>query len=169
MLANTVYQEYVANRHHVHMNSTQWPTLTDFVKWLGRNSKKNLFLLLLQSSWVFFCSFFRSLRLRYCCAGYAVVDETERGWYCAYIDKKPEAIEKQKSHEKKEKMAVNDEERTLRLVERQRERDLDGGKAAAEPEYTQLIRDDSSEEKVAFSLGSNKQDDQKRYCIVYLQ
>ena len=39
VLANTVYQEYIANRHHVHMNSTQWPTLTDFVKWLGRNGK----------------------------------------------------------------------------------------------------------------------------------
>jgi len=34
--ANVVYQEYVAFREHVHMNSTQWETLTDFVKWLGR-------------------------------------------------------------------------------------------------------------------------------------
>ena len=33
---NIVYQEYIAFRDHVHMNSTQWETLTDFVKWLGR-------------------------------------------------------------------------------------------------------------------------------------
>ena len=34
--ANVVYQEYIHDRDHVHMNSTQWETLTDFVKWLGR-------------------------------------------------------------------------------------------------------------------------------------
>ena len=31
-----VYQEYIHDRHHTHMNSTQWETLTDFVKWLGK-------------------------------------------------------------------------------------------------------------------------------------
>ena len=34
--ANNVYQEYINDRDHVHMNSTQWETLTEFVKWLGR-------------------------------------------------------------------------------------------------------------------------------------
>lgn len=33
---NIVYQEYISHREHVHMNSTQWETLTEFVKWLGR-------------------------------------------------------------------------------------------------------------------------------------
>uniref|UniRef100_UPI00358E4829 DNA/RNA-binding protein KIN17 n=1 Tax=Myxine glutinosa TaxID=7769 RepID=UPI00358E4829 len=33
---NIVYNEYIGNRHHVHMNSTKWETLTDFTKWLGR-------------------------------------------------------------------------------------------------------------------------------------
>lgn len=37
--ANRVYQEYISDRHHLHMNSTQWETLTDFVKWLGREGK----------------------------------------------------------------------------------------------------------------------------------
>lgn len=37
--ANNVYQDYIANRTHTHMNSTQWETLTDFVKWLGREGK----------------------------------------------------------------------------------------------------------------------------------
>jgi len=31
-----VYQEYIHDRHHTHMNATQWETLTDFVKWLGK-------------------------------------------------------------------------------------------------------------------------------------
>lgn len=33
---NIVYQEYIAFKEHTHMNSTQWETLTEFVKWLGR-------------------------------------------------------------------------------------------------------------------------------------
>ncbi|KAG6556583.1 hypothetical protein Mapa_001524 [Marchantia paleacea] len=37
--ATVVYNEYIANRHHVHMNSTKWATLTDFVKYLGRTGK----------------------------------------------------------------------------------------------------------------------------------
>ncbi|XP_019151258.1 PREDICTED: DNA/RNA-binding protein KIN17-like [Ipomoea nil] len=37
--ATVVYNEYIADRHHVHMNSTHWATLTDFVKHLGRAGK----------------------------------------------------------------------------------------------------------------------------------
>ncbi|KAF7144214.1 hypothetical protein RHSIM_Rhsim05G0154000 [Rhododendron simsii] len=37
--ATVVYNEYIADRHHVHMNSTQWATLTEFVKYLGREGK----------------------------------------------------------------------------------------------------------------------------------
>ncbi|XP_040169623.1 DNA/RNA-binding protein KIN17 [Anopheles arabiensis] len=35
--ANKVYQEYIADRHHLHMNATKWHSLSDFVKYLGRN------------------------------------------------------------------------------------------------------------------------------------
>ncbi|OVA07944.1 DNA/RNA-binding protein Kin17 [Macleaya cordata] len=37
--ATVVYNEYIADRHHVHMNSTEWATLTEFVKYLGRTGK----------------------------------------------------------------------------------------------------------------------------------
>ncbi|XP_072038850.1 DNA/RNA-binding protein KIN17-like [Amphiura filiformis] len=33
---NIVYNEYIQFRDHVHMNSTKWETLTEFVKWTGR-------------------------------------------------------------------------------------------------------------------------------------
>ncbi|XP_053448292.1 DNA/RNA-binding protein KIN17-like [Nycticebus coucang] len=33
---NIVYNEYIRHREHIHMNATQWETLTDFTKWLGR-------------------------------------------------------------------------------------------------------------------------------------
>ena len=34
--ANQVYQEYIKDRDHVHMNSTRWVTLTGLCKWMGR-------------------------------------------------------------------------------------------------------------------------------------
>lgn len=37
--ANTVYQEYIADKHHIHMNATIWTTLTGFCMHLGKESK----------------------------------------------------------------------------------------------------------------------------------
>lgn len=37
--ANVVYQQYISDKQHVHMNSTCWVTLTSFVKHLGRTGK----------------------------------------------------------------------------------------------------------------------------------
>ncbi|XP_056604056.1 DNA/RNA-binding protein KIN17 [Triplophysa dalaica] len=33
---NIIYNEYISHREHIHMNSTQWETLTEFTKWLGK-------------------------------------------------------------------------------------------------------------------------------------
>lgn len=33
---NRFYQEYIANKQHVHMNATRWPSLTEYAKYLGR-------------------------------------------------------------------------------------------------------------------------------------
>ena len=30
--ANKVYKEYIKDRHHIHMNSTKWESLTIFLK-----------------------------------------------------------------------------------------------------------------------------------------
>ncbi|GAP87604.1 putative zinc finger protein RTS2 [Rosellinia necatrix] len=35
---NHFYQNYIANKEHVHMNATKWPSLTEFAKYLGRES-----------------------------------------------------------------------------------------------------------------------------------
>ena len=37
VFANQVYQEYIKDRYHMHMNSTKWLTLGSFVAWLGKN------------------------------------------------------------------------------------------------------------------------------------
>ena len=34
--ANVVYQEYIRDKEHIHMNSTKWVTLTGFCQYLGR-------------------------------------------------------------------------------------------------------------------------------------
>lgn len=39
MLAKNVYNEYITDRHHVHMNATRWLTLTEFVKYLGKSGE----------------------------------------------------------------------------------------------------------------------------------
>ena len=61
--ANQVYQEYIADKSHLHMNATRWVTLTEFVKHLGRT-------------------------------GVGRVDETEKGWFIAWIDSSPKALAK---------------------------------------------------------------------------
>ena len=37
--ANAAYQEYIADKHHIHMNATIWTTLSEFVIYLGREGK----------------------------------------------------------------------------------------------------------------------------------
>jgi len=39
VLANTVYCDLISNRHHTHMNSTIWVTLSNFVQYLGRTNQ----------------------------------------------------------------------------------------------------------------------------------
>lgn len=39
VLANRVYQEYIADKHHVHMNATIWTSLAGFCKHLGKDGK----------------------------------------------------------------------------------------------------------------------------------
>lgn len=86
--ANNVYQEYIHDRHHVHMNATKWETLTDFVKWLGRE-------------------------------GHCVVDETEKGWFVAYVDRDPETLLRQKKQQRRERHEKDEEERFQAFIQHQ--------------------------------------------------
>ena len=38
-MANIAYNEFIQDKEHQHMNSTMWTTLTDFVKYLGKEGK----------------------------------------------------------------------------------------------------------------------------------
>jgi DNA/RNA-binding protein KIN17 len=39
MHCNVVYQEYINDKQHAHMNSTRWESLSSFVQHLGRTGK----------------------------------------------------------------------------------------------------------------------------------
>lgn len=80
--------------------------------------------------------------------GQVIADETEKGWFVTYIDRSPEALERQAKAERKEKMEKDDEERMLEFIEKQIEKAkaTTGGKQGEEEEkFTELRRDAEDE------------------------
>ncbi len=45
------------------------------------------------------------------------MDQTEKGWFVQYIDRDPETIRRQEQLQKKEKMEMDDEERTAAFIQ----------------------------------------------------
>ncbi|KAF9021380.1 zinc finger protein RTS2 [Hymenopellis radicata] len=120
--ANQVYQEYIGDKSHLHMNSTRWVTLTEFVKHLGRS-------------------------------GIAKVDETEKGWFIAWIDSSPKALAKAEASMKKDRATTSDEQRERTLIAEQIDRA--GAQAPTTdtppPTVSELKRDEGAE-KLVFSF-----------------
>ncbi|PCH39813.1 hypothetical protein WOLCODRAFT_136502 [Wolfiporia cocos MD-104 SS10] len=120
--ANNVYQEFIQDRQHLHMNATRWVTLTEFVKHLGRT-------------------------------GVARVDETEKGWFIAWIDNSPKALAKQEASLKKERLTMSDEQRERMLISEQIERAAAAGPSDPSPPPEELgLKRDEGTEKVVLSL-----------------
>ncbi|KIJ55403.1 hypothetical protein M422DRAFT_220080 [Sphaerobolus stellatus SS14] len=124
--ANTVYQEYIHDKSHLHMNATRWVTLTEFIKHLGRS-------------------------------GIARVDETDKGWFIAWIDNSPQALAKQDAQMKKERLTMSDEQRERILIAEQIERaKAEDGEANEEEEKEKAkiegLKRDENTEKVVLSL-----------------
>ncbi|KIM81048.1 hypothetical protein PILCRDRAFT_821886 [Piloderma croceum F 1598] len=125
--ANQVYQEYIQDKHHLHMNSTRWVTLTEFIKHLGRS-------------------------------GVARVDDTEKGWFIAWIDNSPKALAKAEASMKKDRQTTSDEQRERMLIAEQIER------AAAEvsttpsssttPPAEEGLKRDETTERVVLSFST---------------
>uniref|UniRef100_A0A0R3RFP4 Kin17_mid domain-containing protein n=1 Tax=Elaeophora elaphi TaxID=1147741 RepID=A0A0R3RFP4_9BILA len=122
--ANEVYQEYIRDKMHTHMNSTKWHTLTNFVIYLGKSGKCH-------------------------------VDQTEKGWFIAWIDQQEELRKQEEFH--KVKAIHDDEERLQQLLkeqaERAREKQQSLETSGSHP--TELFRT-NDDEKVAFSLTTKK-------------
>jgi len=125
VFANRVYQEYIADKSHLHMNATRWVTLTEFVKHLGRS-------------------------------GIARVDETEKGWFIAWIDNSPKALARAEASMKKDKATMSDEQRERQLIQEQIERaaaETPTDSSSTPPPVTEVgLKRDENTEKVVLSL-----------------
>ena len=93
---NRFYQEYIANKEHVHMNATKWASLTEYAKYLGRQG---------------------IVRVE--------EDEKSEGrggasgLMIAWIDNSPEALRRQEALKKKDRQDKGDEELEQRMIEEQ--------------------------------------------------
>jgi len=123
--ANQVYQEYISDKSHLHMNATRWVTLTEFVKHLGRT-------------------------------GVARVDETEKGWFIAWIDSSPKALAKAEASLKKDRATMSDEQRERVLIAEQIERAAADAELPSSPPTEEGLKRDEATEKVVLSLNTTK-------------
>jgi DNA/RNA-binding protein KIN17 len=73
--ANNIYQEMIAYKSHVHMNSTQWTTLTEFVQYLGKTGK---------------------------CIVEENISDGQGGWYVSFIERDSSIIERREKQLKKD-------------------------------------------------------------------
>ncbi|KXS18840.1 hypothetical protein M427DRAFT_95784, partial [Gonapodya prolifera JEL478] len=89
--ANQVYQEYIQDKHHLHMNATRWNTLSEFVKWMGRE-------------------------------GICEVEESPKGWFIKWIDRRPETLARQEAERAKARADKTEEERAAKMLATQIEK-----------------------------------------------
>lgn len=88
-------------------------------------------------------------------AGIARVDETDKGWFIAWIDNSPKALAKQEASLKKERATMSDEQRERVLIAEQIERatkEAGPSGSASPPVNEQGLQRDESAEKVVLSL-----------------
>lgn len=124
--ANQVYQEYISDKDHMHMNSTRWVTLTEFLKHLGRS-------------------------------GVARVDETEKGWFIAWIDNSPNALAKAEASMKKDRMTTSDEQRERQMLAEQIERaqaEAPASSSSSTPPPAEGLKREEGSERVVLSFSS---------------
>lgn len=88
--------------------------------------------------------------------GQVIADETEKGWFVTYIDRSPEAMERQAKAERKEKMEKDDEERMTEFIEKQikKAKAKEGGDDDEDEQekYTELIREQEQPLKLDIRL-----------------
>ncbi|BFF98344.1 DNA/RNA-binding protein KIN17 [Drosophila madeirensis] len=86
--------------------------------------------------------------------GQVVADETEKGWFVSYIDRSPEAMERQAKAERKEKMEKDDEERMTDFIEKQikKAKSKDDDDDSGQEKYTELVREEDEPLKLDIRL-----------------
>ncbi|KAG6330553.1 hypothetical protein ID866_8536 [Astraeus odoratus] len=89
--------------------------------------------------------------------GIAHVDETEKGWFIAWIDNSPKALAKQEATLKKERATMSDEQRERILIAEQIERakeqeDAQGSRSESPAEEEQKLKRDEGAEKLVLAF-----------------
>lgn len=132
--ANHFYQEYIRDRHHMHQNATKWASLTEFIKYLGREG---------------IC---RVEGKEEDCG------RDGRGFMISWIDNSPEALRRQDALRRKERQDKGDEERELQAINQQirrakqdglQEKDEEDQEADSET-ATEIKRKDGEKIKLTF-------------------
>lgn len=125
---NNFYQEYIRDKEHVHMNSTKWPSLTEFAKYLGREG---------------ICR---------------VEEGDQGRLEIQWVDDSPQAIARREDVKKKDRLAKGDEDMESRLLDQQirkaREAAEKAGRAEQQPPKSVLDAAGTEPVKVSLSLGS---------------
>jgi len=90
-------------------------------------------------------------------AGIARVDETEKGWFIAWIDSSPKALAKAEASMKKDRMTMSDEQRERLLIAEQIEKAKaetgdDSSPSNSCPPVEQGLKREEGEQKVVISL-----------------
>lgn len=78
-------------------------------------------------------------------SGQCHVDETEKGWFIAYIDRSPEVLEQQQKVARKEKQDKDDEERHMEFINQQIERNKKEGNSSTDVEFCEFKRENDEE------------------------
>lgn len=91
--------------------------------------------------------------------GQATVDETEKGWFIAYIDRSPEVLERQQKAARKDKQDKDDEERLQEFITQQVERAKEEkGDEKNDYEIAEFKRD-NDDEKISLEIKTSKMKD----------
>ncbi|KAH8322494.1 hypothetical protein KR067_009486 [Drosophila pandora] len=86
--------------------------------------------------------------------GQVIADETEKGWFVTYIDRSPEAMERQAKADRKEKMEKDDEERMTDFIEKQikKAKAKEGDSETDQEKFTELKREENQPLKLDIRL-----------------
>jgi DNA/RNA-binding protein KIN17 len=96
-------------------------------------------------------------------SGIARVDETDKGWFLAWIDSSPKALAKQEASMKKERATMSDEQRERILIAEQIEKAKEqaglegsgsGSGSASPPAEERALKREEGAEKVVLSLST---------------
>lgn len=115
VLANSVYREYIKDRHHVHMNSTCWSSLTGYINHLGRQGIAKV-------------------------EKAEKIYDGKVDWWITYIERNPVLLRKKSKLEKTLRIEEKDRKRAEQKAEEQRKRAIKMIKPIKQKVFKKLLK-----------------------------